>query len=305
VAAITLFITALTTINIRGVARGAMMSNILTCLKLAPLLLVAAGGLWASRHMASIPLAQPAGHLGEAMLVAFFACMGFESGAVIAGEVGNPRRDVAAGILGGIGGVALIYTLLMIACLRGVPDLAHAARPLAAAAEALLGTGGATVVSITAVLSCAGSLSVWMIASPRVLYALGASRDLPPVFARISHARHTPVVAILTSAVLVWLLTVSRTFVYLATFSAMSRLLMYGSTCAALIALRRQDGPAPIPIPFGRVLSVVALLAALAAIAATTGAEIRDLAIALGVGWIARMAVRRSNARTVPADIVA
>lgn len=301
-AILTIFVAALTAVNVRGVARGARMSNMLTVLKLTPLVLVAAAGLWQSRHLASGGLlAAPAGHLGEAILVAFFACMGFESGAVIAGEVRDPRRDVAAGIIGGIGGVAVIYTLLMFACLRAVPDLAHATRPVAAAAETLLGAGGATAVSIVAVLSCAGTLSVWMLTSPRVLYALGVNHDLPRVFATVSPAHKTPAIAIVTSALLVWLLTVSKTFVYLATFAAMSRLLMYGSTCAALIALRRRNGPAPIVIPFGAGLSVIALLASLAAIAATSGTEIRDLAIALAAGWIARTAVRRSRRQDVRA----
>lgn len=36
-----------------------------------------------------------------------------------------------------------------------------------------------------------------------------------------------------------------------ATFSVVARILMYLSTCLALIALRRRDGPAPITIPLG------------------------------------------------------
>jgi len=70
----------------------------------------------------------------------------------------------------------------------------------------------------------------------------------------------------------VWLLTVSGTFVYLATFSAMARLLTYGSTCAALIVLRRRDGPAPVAVPWGRALSVLSILVATAAIIATAAA---------------------------------
>ena len=155
------------------------------------------------------------------------------------------------------------------------------------------------MVSLTAVLSCAGTLSVWMITSPRVLYALAGQGDLPHVFARVNPARHTPGIAIVSSALLVWSLTVSGTFVYLATFSAMSRLLMYASTCAALIVLRRRDGPAPIPIPLGPLWGVLALLCSLVAIGTTTGTAVRDVSIAVGLGWVARTAVRHWNKSTL------
>jgi amino acid transporter len=226
--------------------------------------------------------------------------MGFETGAVLAGEVHNPRRNLPAGILGGIGGVAVLYTLLIIACLRVVPDLAHASRPLADAAVVAFGPHGGTAVSMTAVLSCAGTLTVMMITTPRILYALAAHGDLPLVLASVDPDRHTPALAILVSALTLWLLTVSGTFVYLATFSAMARLLMYGSTCAALIVFRRRDGQAPIPVPWGPVLAVLSLAASMAAIVATTGTEVRDLTIAVAIGWAVRAAVRHWS-KPVPA----
>jgi len=293
IAAVTMFIAALTATNLRGVSLGARMSSVFAVAKIVPLVLVAGVGLWMARQ-APAALPQPAqlGDLGGAVLVAFFACMGFETVTVLSGEVRRPRRDLAAGILGGITVVAVIYTLLMIACLRAVPDLARASRPLAAAAAVALGANGAWIVSMTAVLSCAGALVANMLTTPRILYALAAHGDLPPVLASVSRGRRTPAVAILASAAAMWLLITSGTFVYLATFSAMARLLMYGSTCAALIVLRRRDGAAPIVVPFGPALSVISILVAIAAIAATAGTAIRDLTIAVALGWALRAVIR-------------
>jgi amino acid transporter len=150
---------------------------------------------------------------------------------------------------------------------------------------------------MTAVLSCAGALVANMLTTPRILYALAAHGDLPPVLASVSRGRRTPAVAILASAAAMWLLIASGTFVYLATFSAMARLLMYGSTCAALIVLRRRDGAAPIVVPFGPALSVISIVVAIAAIAATAGTAIRDLTIAVALGWALRAVIRyRRNA---------
>ena len=145
---------------------------------------------------------------------------------------------------------------------------------------------------MTAVLSCAGALTANMLTTPRVLYALGAHGDFPGVLASVNPDRRTPAVAILVSAATIWLLTASGTFVYLATFSAMARLLMYGSTCAALIVLRRRDGPAPVAVPFGPALSVISILVATAAIVATAGTAIRDVTIAVVLGWALRAVVR-------------
>lgn len=293
-AAITAFIGTLAAFNVRGVVHGALVSNLLTVAKGLPLVLLALAGLWLSGWKAW-PSAAPHGidDLSRALLIAFFACMGFEQAAVVAGEVRNPQRDLPVGMLGGLAVVGVLYALLMFACFATVPDLAISTRPLAEAAATLVGPAGATAMSLTAALSCAGGLSASMMVTPRVLYALAEQGDLPGAFARVEPVRLTPAVAILTTSFLFWLLTISGTFVYLATFSVIARMLMYASTCMALIALRKRDGAAPIPIPFGPAWAVIAVLCCIVAFATTTGTAVRDVSIAVAVGWAGRIVVRR------------
>jgi hypothetical protein len=69
--------------------------------------------------------------------------------------------------------------------------------------------------------------------------------------------------------------------------------LTYASTCGALIVLRQSAGPAPTPIPFGPTLAVIALVATATALASTSGAAVRDVTIALAVGWIGRTLTQR------------
>jgi amino acid transporter len=293
-ALITLFVAAITAVNIRGVVQGATTTNVLTVIKGVPLVWLAAAGMWVG-GWSSTPTEAPSSldALADAALVAFFACMGFELAAVIAGEARDPRRDLPVGMLGGVLGAGTLYLLLLFACFELLPDPGASARPLADAAAALVGPAGATVVLLTAVTSCASSLSGWMVASPRVLYALAVQGDMPHRLVALHPLWRTPVVAILTSGLLVWAMTVSGTFVYLATFSAIARLLTYASTCGALIVLRRRAGPAPIPVPLGRTLAVIALGSTVAALAFTSGTAVRDVTIALGVGWIGRVLTRR------------
>jgi APA family basic amino acid/polyamine antiporter len=293
-ATITLFIAVLALINLRGVTVGAFASNVLTLSKAVPLILLALAGLWLGGQVVASPLETPSrAALGGAVLLVFYACMGFEMGTVVAGEAKNPQRDVPLGMLGGVLGATILYALLLWTCLRTVPDLAHSLRPLADAAAALFGPGGATAISVTAVLSTAATLTLWMMVTPRLLYALAQQGDLPAVFARVSPIHRTPWVGIVGSAMIVWLLTLSGTFVYLATFSAISRLLTYASTCGALIVLRRRHGPAPVSIPLGTLCSVVALLCTAAALATSTGTAVRDILIAVALTWIGRSVLRR------------
>jgi amino acid transporter len=294
VVAITVFVGAITVVNLAGVVRGAHASNLLTALKMAPLLVLAGAGVWfaGSPQVAVLEPPSIAG-FGNAVLITLFACMGFEVATVVAGEARDPRRTVPRGMLAGIAAVGVLYALLMLACLKLVPDLAASPRPLADAATAFLGSFGGTLVAATAVLSCAGALCAWMIGAPRVLLALTARGELPRLLAYVDPIRRAPSGAILASAMLVWLLTVSGTFVYLATFSALSRLITYGSICLALVVLRRRDGAAPLSIPFGSVLAVVALLGAAVALGTTTPIVIRDVTIAVAVGLIVRALTKR------------
>ncbi len=290
------FVAALAALNLRGVVQGARASHVLMLAKGVPLVGLALAGVWLagwnalpegeSRELAS---------LSDALLLAFFACMGFEQAAVVAGEVREPRRDLPVGILGGLAIVGVLYALLMLACFATVPDLASSKRPLADAAAALLGPAGAIAMSLTAVFSCAGGLSVSLLVSPRALFALAEQGDLPRALARIEPVHRTPAFAIVVTAVLVWALTVSGTFTYLATFSVIARMLMYASTCAALIPLRRRDGPAPVRIPFAPLWAVIALASCLLALASTTGAAVRDVSIAVALGLALRWLVRRAG----------
>jgi APA family basic amino acid/polyamine antiporter len=296
VGAIAVFVAAVTLVNVSGVVRGALASNALTVLKMTPLVVLALAGLAFAGSLSATTLPTPdIADIGDAVLIVFFACMGFEVASVVAGEAREAQRNVPVGMLVGVGLVGVLYTLLVLGCLVLVPNVAASPRPLADAAATLVGPYGATLVAATAVLSCAGALFAWMLNAPRVLLAMASHGDLPAALATVHPRQRTPSVAIVGSGILVFLLTISGTFVYLATFAAFSRLLTYGSICIALLVLRRRDGPAPLPIPFGPLWAVLALLGAAAALGTTTPAVIRDVTIALAIGLLVRLMTRRSR----------
>ena len=296
--AITVFLLAIAALNLRGVVQGAALGNVLVLLKLAPLFLLAPLGLYIGGWpQAAAEPALQADALGAAFLLAFFACMGFEQATIVAGELRRPKRDLPIGMLGGFLLAGLLYALLVLACQSMVPELAQTRRPIAELALAIFGTAGATVVAVTAVLSCAGNLSTSILVTPRVLFALAEQGEIPSVLARVSGGTRVPGVAIMLTAGIICVLTLTGTFVHLATIAVIARMLMYASICVALLVLRRR-GPAPLAVRGGPVLAVLAI-ASCAIVMTTASAEaLRAVGIALVAGYMLRIAWRRFGVTT-------
>jgi amino acid transporter len=175
--------------------------------------------------------------------------------------------------------------------------LAQTKRPIAELALAIFGAAGATVVAVTAVLSCAGNLSTSILVTPRVLFALAEQGEIPSVLARVSGGTRVPGVAIMLTASIICVLTLTGTFVHLATIAVIARMLMYASICVALLVLRRR-GPAPLVVPGGLALAVLAI-ASCALVMTTASAEaLRAVGIALLAGYMLRIAWRRFGVTT-------
>jgi amino acid transporter len=291
--AITLYTLVLAVINVRGVTRGAWTGNILTIAKMLPLGLIALAGLWFAGWN-DLPVNEPRQPDGlmDALLLALFACVGFDVAAVVAGEMRDPRRDLPVSILGGLAISCVLYLLLMIACFGVLPDTAASKLPLTDVASAFVGPIGGTLMAIAAVISTAGGNSVQMLVSPRGIYALAEAGDLPRPLAAVHFAWRTPYVAIAVYATLAWLLAITGTFKYVLTIFVVSRMLAYGSTAAALIVLRRREGAAPVHIRGGGVVSALALAACVALLATVSRDAVRDVAIVLVVGFAIRGFVR-------------
>lgn len=297
-AGLTLYALVFGVLNLRGVRQAAWTGNFLTIAKLLPLVPVALVGLWFAgwNHP---PVSEPRAPdgLADALQLALFACFGFDVAAILAGEMRNPRRDLPVSILAGLGLCCLLYLLVMLACFAVLEDTAASKLPLADVAQAFLGPAGATIMAAAAVVSCLAGNLVQLLVTPRNIYALAEAGDLPRQLLAVHPVWRTPHVAIVVYVVLAWLLAITGTFKYLLAIFVIARMLAHGSTAAALIALRRRDGPAPLPIPGGTVVAVLAITACLAIVATASWQAVRDVAIVLAVGFVIRTVVRRSGAR--------
>jgi amino acid transporter len=300
-AVITFVVAAISGINLIGIRDVAALTNLFTVAKLLPLLLFIGAGLFFINPDAySMAQAPSYGAFSASVLVLIYAFTGFEMAVIPAGEVENPRRNMPIAILTAIGAVAVIYILIQIVCIGTLPELAGSSRPLADASGRFLGTLGAGIMSVGALVSIIPNLNVIILAGSRLPFAMGDRGELPKVLARTHPRFHTPHISIGLTAAIVLVLTLSGTFIYALTISAIARLLAYGSTCAALPVLRYKRGQpeAHFKLSAGIPASIASLLLIVWLLTNITRSEARDAAIAAGVGLVVYLAYRLLRGRT-------
>jgi amino acid transporter len=145
------------------------------------------------------------------------------------------------------------------------------------------------------VVSVYGWLTGFTLMLPRVLYSMATHHELPAVLGRVHPRFRTPHIAVIVGTIAALGMALYSSFAQAATFAAISRLLVFASTCAALIALRRQDAPAPaFQLPGGTFIAVVGVLFSLSLVATRNSTELWILLAVMAVGFVLR-GVKRSG----------
>jgi amino acid transporter len=262
-------------INVRGVKQGIGFVKGIAIIKLLPLVALIIFGIskvkMANLQWEHIPTLKT---FGDTALVLFFAFAGFETSLGVSGEFKNPKRTVPLGIfLGGIT-VLVVYMLIQMVTqgILGAQIAAFKDAPLAAVAEKIVGPLGATILLFTAAISCFGSVSADIMATPRSLFA-GANDGMFPRFLGKVHPKFaTPHLAVITYASLIFIFAISGGFKQLAVLASAAILLIYLAVILSTIKLRikKQDDaektfkvPGGLLIPCIGIASIIWLLSSL------------------------------------------
>jgi len=284
---ITLIVVSLTAVNVVGVRDAAVVTNVFTVAKLVPLAIFVVAGMFFLDPAAFTPGPLPGyGDFSVAVLLLIYAFSAFEQATVAGGEARDPRRDVPYAMLLALAVVVVIYVGIQIVAVGTLPTLASATRPLADAAGRFLGAAGAALMTVGAIVSIFGNLNGILLVASRITFAMAQRGELPP-WIGATHARfHTPQAAILSTAALALVLTISGTFVYILTVSVIARLLVYAGTCAALPTLRRRTdvAPAAFVAPAGTLIAFIALALVAWLLTHITLPQARDAAITAAAG---------------------
>jgi len=264
--------------NVRGVAIGARLIEVITVAKLLPLLvLIAAGLLWVKPEHLAITWASP-DRIGTASMTLLFAFVGIEVALAPSGEVRDPARTVPRAVFLALGLTTMLFLLLhLVAHAVLGPALAtFTDAPLAEVASRVLGPLGRTVVLVGGSLSMLGFLSGDALCTPRSLYAFARDGLLPAPLARLHPHFHTPWVAILVHAAAVWALASRGSFGALVLLSNVAVLVGYLLCCLAAIELRRrnvQGAGRPFQLPGGPLVPAMACVVVLWLLSHATAQE--------------------------------
>ena len=244
-----LFIILLTGINYIGVREAGRVNDILTSLKLAPILILTIAGIAYLIINPSILVSNftpfaPLGFsgLGSALVLVFWAYVGFELVTVPSDEIIDSKKTIPKAIAIGMGIVALFYIITNFMIVGIVPwqQLSISTAPLALAGYALLAGVGALFITVGALLSISGSDEAGILSSSRIPYAMAGDGLLPRMFAK-KHPRYdTPYVALITQGVITGVAAIFGTINNFIVLSVFTLLFCYIVTCISVFPLRKK-----------------------------------------------------------------
>ncbi|MDB4582891.1 APC family permease [Draconibacterium sp.] len=284
---LTLFFTL---INYFGVKGSTILNNSLTIAKLVPLFLFIGFGLFFV-NPANFNLKESAPELfgfSNSIFLMVFAFSGFEAIIVNTGEMKTPRKNIPSALLITITFVTVFYVLLQMVCIGTFSGLAESERPIADAALQFMGPIGALIISIGALFSVGGTINTVMLIGSRLPYALSEEKQLPHFLAFIHKKFQTPTWSLLLFALAAFLVSVSGTFVYAVSISVISKVMILGIVCAALIKLRKTESEktAFFKLRYGNTLAVLGMLICVGLLMSSKANEFRDTLLTLIIGVI-------------------
>ena len=248
-------ILALSAVNYASVRQGSALQTGLTVIKVVAIALVVALG--AAYSLGAIPAAgaTPAtaieavrgavpswGAFTTAIVAALFAYGGWHMVTYAAGETVDPTRTIPRALLVGTLVVTACYIGVNAAYLTVLPlhTVVSSNRVAADFADAVLGAGGAALLSALVIVSTLGSMTGIILAGPRA-YASAAADGLLPRWVGTVHPRfRTPHHAIVAQAVWASVLVATGTYRALFTRVVYTEWIFFGLMAAGTFLLRRR-----------------------------------------------------------------
>lgn len=181
----------LTVLNLRGLNEAGRAEVLLVMTKVIILCLFVFSGLInirASDFVSSSAIDSRDFLKGITMV--FFAYTGFQVAAMMAGEVKESTKKVPVAILASILIVMAIYVGVTIALLAArLPE--YGSESVFDASEVLLGSYGATLVALAAVISTLSAANASIVGSSRTMLEMASEGQMPGRFARLRNKKPT------------------------------------------------------------------------------------------------------------------
>lgn len=242
---------AIAALNALGTRLSAAFLNAVTWLKIAVLVGLPAWALAAragdARHFLPFVERRAGGEplavaLAGAFVAAFFSFGGWWELSRVAGEVREPARTLPRALLLGVMLVLVVYLGISAVFMYVVP-LEAPGDPQAFVGQLgarLFGAIGGQVLAGVVALSIVSSLAAFMMAVPRVYYAMAQQGAFLHAMAAVSPRFGTPVRAIALQAVLGGALILAGSFEQIIAYFIFTAVLFLGLTVASVFPLARR-----------------------------------------------------------------
>jgi APA family basic amino acid/polyamine antiporter len=270
-----LFVLFLIVTNIVGVKAAGKTNDVLTIVKMAPLVLfalVGIGNLFSNTSSAVSNFSPFAphgfGNFGLALVLIFWAYAGFEISTIPAEEIKDPAKTIPKAIVLGISLVTVFYltTNAVLFGARRYDLLQFDKTPLVTATTNVLSSiptlalVGGLIVGVGALVSVAGSDESGMIGTSRLGYALAADGLFPQIFAKIHPKFKTPYLGIIIQAATALTAAVIGSLDTLIATSVFFLAIAYVATCASIYTLRKKGLKARFHLRGGNIIPVLGIV---------------------------------------------
>jgi basic amino acid/polyamine antiporter, APA family len=240
----------LTLVNCLGVKFGSRMQSALMVLKIGAIIFLVAAGALLVRHpfpMTNVVLDRPFStdlvtSFGAAMVPVLFAFGGWQTANFLAGEVRDPRRNLARALLLGVFGVIILYLSVNFVCVRalGPLGLANTHVPSTDVMRLAMGDRGALIVSVAIAVSTLGFLSQSILTAPRVYFAMAEDGVFFRSVAAVNAKTHVPVLAIVLQSIWTMVVALTGRYEQILNYVVSMDFLFFGVTATTLFVFRRK-----------------------------------------------------------------
>ncbi|MDQ2864884.1 MAG: amino acid permease [Candidatus Eremiobacteraeota bacterium] len=235
-----------TLVNCFGVRSGATTQNAFMIAKIAAIMGLILVGLSVTHPAATAsavhPL-HPLGMLGLALVPVLFAYSGWQTSSFMAGELRDPGRTLARGMLLGTGAVVVLYLCVNAIAIRALGETALAATstPASDIVRVAFGPIGAQIMAAIVALSTLGFISNQILTSPRVYYQMAADGTFFNSLARLNPRTNVPVFAIALQGIVAMIVAFSNQYDAIQNYVTSVDWVFFGLAAIALMIFRKRD----------------------------------------------------------------
>ncbi len=280
----------LTWVNYLGVKNSTTLNNTFAIAKLLPLMVFIIVGLFfINPELINVHQVPPnLSDFSSSVLILIFAFTGFEAVLVNTGEVRNTRRNIPFALITSISFVAIFYGLIQFVSIGTLPGLASSDTPITNAAQIFMGSSGAILITIGAVISIGGTLNAVMLIGSRLPFALSKEDQFPNLFSKLHSKYQTPVYSLLVFSGIALIASLTGSFIYAVSINVISKMIIFLTVCAAMIKLRRKDKGETTyyKLPYGYFFATMGIIASIWLLSSSNLTSLRDVLITIIIGII-------------------